>query len=169
MKGLLLSVVTVFLLAGWGLAQDVPRVELLAGYSYLRANPTGLPGVNTNGWEGSLAYNVSPHWALKGEFSGDYCCGGEHLHTFMGGPQWAWRVNDATVFVHGLVGGAHAQGAGIADTSIAWAAGGGIDWDFSRHFGWRAFQVDYVGTHFLGNTQSDFRVSTGLVFRFGRR
>src|SRR5436305_626340 len=103
-------------------AQDAPKAELFVGYSYLRVNPTGLDGVNTHGWEASLDYNFTKHFGLKGDFSGDYCCGGDqHVRTYMGGPQVSWRSEKVTVFVHGLVGGAHAQGTGISDTSFAWA------------------------------------------------
>jgi len=165
-KGALLSLAAL-LFTSIAAAQETPKAELFAGYSYLRVNPTGLEGVNTNGWEASLAYNFNRHFGLKGEFGGDYCCDDQHIHTFMGGPQVSWRGKKANVFVHGLVGGAHVKGS-ITDTSVAWAAGGGLDWNINEHFAWRIAQADYVGTHSLDNIQHNFRISTGLVFRFGK-
>lgn len=164
-----LTVVAIFVLVASCLAfsQDVPRFEVFGGYSYMRVNPTGLDGVNTSGWETSLNYNFSQHWGLKGDFSGHYCCNGEHLHTFLAGPQYSWRNDKYTVFAHGLIGGAHADAAAATDTSVAWVAGGGVDWKFSERWSWRIVQADYLGTHFLDNTQHDFRASTGLLFRFG--
>jgi hypothetical protein len=147
-------------------AQDVPKYEFFGGASYVRVNPTGLDGVNTSGWETSLNYNLGRHWGLKADFSGHYCCAGEHLHTFLAGPQFSWRKDKATFFVHGLIGGAHVS-ASTSDRSVAWVAGGGFDWQLTDHWSWRVVQTDYLGTHFLASTQHNFRASTGLVVRFG--
>jgi len=69
-------------------------------------------------------------------------------------------------FVEGLFGGAHvnANGGG-SDTSFATALGGGLDYKIIRPLAWR-FQGDYVQTRFFGTTQSNVRLSTGIVFRF---
>ncbi len=151
-------------------AQDTPSVEIFGGYSYMRVSPTGLDGVNTSGWEASLNYNFGPHWGLKGDIDGQYCCNGQHLHMFMAGPQWSHRTEKTTIFIHGLLGGAHAEGlAGASDTNLAWAAGGGFDWHFSDRWSWRVLQADYVGTDFVENIQNNARISTGVVFNFGKK
>jgi hypothetical protein len=69
-------------------------------------------------------------------------------------------------FAEVLVGAGHVN-AGIAgsDTSFASAFGGGVDYRILKPIAWR-FQGDYVVTQFFGNTQSNVRVSTGLVLRF---
>jgi opacity protein-like surface antigen len=171
MKKLIVLVIVVLAMSGLVLAQDTPSVELFGGYSYMRVNPGfGLDGVNTSGWEASLNYNFGPHWSLKGDIDGQYCCNGQHLHSFMAGPQWSYRREKATFFLHGLLGGAHAEGlASASDTNLAWAVGGGFDWKFTDRMSWRVVQADYVGTNFVDEIQSNARISTGLVFRFGQK
>lgn len=54
-------------------AQEMPRAELFAGYSYAGADPyatterTGL-----NGWEGGLRLNLAKWLGIVADFSGDY-------------------------------------------------------------------------------------------------
>jgi hypothetical protein len=171
MKKILLLAVLVMLTSALALSQDVPKWEVFGGYSYLRVNPGfGADGVDTSGWEAAANYNISHSWGLKADVSGHYCCDGEHMHNFLFGPQFAFRSQDNkwTVFAHGLIGASHADSI-VSDTSVAWAAGGGFDWYFHNNVGWRVAQVDYLGTHFLDDTQSNVRVSTGVVFRFGKR
>lgn len=51
-------------------------------------------------------------------------------------------------------------------------AGGGFDLNVSKHFGIRPFQAEYFLTKFPdGNNhrQNNFRFSTGIILRFGRR
>lgn len=169
MKKLIAAAAFVFLAACAAWSQDVPTFELFGGYSYLRVNPTGSSGVDTSGWEASGNYNFNRTWGLKADFSGHYCCGGDRLHTFLGGPQLSYRSDRFTVFGHALFGGANAGGGGTSVNSAAWVFGGGFDWKFGDRVAWRVAQTDYLGTHFLGNTQSNFRASTGLVFRFGKK
>lgn len=170
MKRLIVLAVVLLMSSAFAFSQDTPKWELFGGYSYVRVNPGfGANGVNTSGWEGAANYNFGKSWGLKADFSGHYCCSGQSLHTFMGGPQLSFRSDKYTVFVHGLIGGAHASGLGASDSSVAWAAGGGLDWNFGERWGWRVGQVDYLGTHFLSETQTNVRASTGLVFRFGKR
>ena len=170
MKKLIVLAVLVLAVSALALAQDTPSVEIFGGYSYLRVSPTGLDGVNTSGWEASLNYNFGPHWGLKGDVSGHYCCNGQHMHLFMAGPQWSYRTEKTTFFLHGLLGGGHAEGlGGASDTNLAWAAGGGFDWHFGDRWSWRVVQADYVGTNYIDNIQNNARVSTGLVFNFGKK
>jgi hypothetical protein len=46
------------------------------------------------------------------------------------------------------------------------AAGGGVDVNLTRRLAFRIIQVDYVLTHFSGETQSNARITTALVYRF---
>lgn len=171
MKKILLLAVLVMLTSALALSQDVPKWEVFAGYSYLRVNPGfGSDGVDTSGWEAAANYNFNKSWGLKADFSGHYCCEGEHMYNFLFGPQFSFRSDDNkwVVFAHGLIGASNAESV-VSDTSVAWAGGGGVDWNFGKRVGWRIGQVDYLGTHFLDETQGNVRVSTGLVFRFGSR
>jgi hypothetical protein len=60
------------------LAQDVPKVGLFVGYSYLRtggvsnAGLVGLGAVSLNGWDASAKFNVTSRIGLLADFSGQY-------------------------------------------------------------------------------------------------
>nr|HEV7955177.1 hypothetical protein [Candidatus Acidoferrales bacterium] len=51
-------------------------------------------------------------------------------------------------------------------------AGGGVDWKINHGFSVRLAQAEYLHTQFanaVNNSQSNFRLSTGVVFSFGQR
>jgi opacity protein-like surface antigen len=174
MKKTFLLVVMLLLgsLAAFAADKDAstPKAEVYGGFSYLRAYPGGgAPGTNSLGWNASLNWNVNHWFGLKGDFDGHYCCAGQKLHNFMFGPQLSFRKSKATFFVHGLGGASHGTATGISSTAGAWAAGGGVDWNFGKHLAWRVAQADYVGTRFGGATQHNLRISSGLVWRWGTK
>ena len=177
-------------------AQETPKVEVFGGYSYLNFDVTHLTGgivndrLSANGWEASASFAVNDWFALEGDFSGHYkgnCEGITGLTckdlSFMGGPRLTYRKNRYTAFAHGLFGGDNGSfgfsGFSLSDTPFAAAAGGGVDYDVTPHIAIRAAQVDYFMTrHAIGSplafslgirpsTQNNFRVSAGVVFRFG--
>ena len=152
-----------------GVAQD-SKFDLFAGYSYMRAEPgSGLPGANTSGFEVSGTYNWN-HWlGITADFDGHYCCDStdQKLNDFLFGPQINLGHGKLSPYFHGLVGFGHGSAAGFSENAFAFALGGGADWNIRKHWGWRVVQADYLGTRFAGYTQNNFRLSTGLVFRFG--
>jgi len=170
MKKLLLVTGLLLLCCSSSVAQDTPTIEVFGGYTYNRivSAGSGLP-INGNGWEAAADWNVNSWLGFKGDFEGAYCCHQQYFYGFLGGPQISLRKEKYTVFVHALVGGAHAQGLFTSDTDLAWALGGGVDWNVTRLVAIRVGQVDYFGTHFLNRGQNDLRVSAGFVFRFGKR
>jgi hypothetical protein len=109
------------------------------------------------------------------------------LYSFLAGPQVSVSLWRFTPFAHALIGVARIDekagiGAGIAtlsgfanaNTSFADTIGGGFDFRIVSIVHWR-FQADFLQTRFsasaspisfLTNTQSGFRVSTGVVVRF---
>jgi opacity protein-like surface antigen len=109
------------------------------------------------------------------------------VFTYLIGPRFSYRKYDRiTPFAQVLLGGIHASDvtlesgcAGTACTvlpsenSFALTAGGGFDFRLRRHLAFRLIQAEYLLTRLndLGTgstgTQSDVRLSTGLVFRFG--
>ena len=166
-------------------AQDVPKRDVFAGYSYVRANPStsGVDSFNLNGGNASVAYNAT-HW-----LSGVADFGGYHannilgtgvdgtLSTYLFGPRVSYRHSDRfTPFGQVLFGVAHIGGSnGLAfsssNNSFAMTVGGGVDVKVADHFSLRPIQVDYLLTHFnefsLGaQNQNNLRVSTGVVFHF---
>lgn len=90
-------------------------------------------------------------------------------YTFLFGPRASFKIKDFTPFLHALFGGAHVNegGMGTAGTSTTFAAayGGGIDYRLTKQFSWR-IQADAVQTRFFNATQTNTRISTGIVVRF---
>jgi opacity protein-like surface antigen len=159
-------------------AQDVPKAEVFGGYQYTRINPGhGVDGDSFNGWDAAVQYNWNKAFGLKADFSGAYkSVLGVSLrqHTYLFGPVVSARSEKATVFAHALFGGAHATadaGSGsflgsASDNAFAMAFGGGLDYNFHKNVAIRVGQFDYLPTRFGGETQNNFRYSTGIVFRF---
>jgi opacity protein-like surface antigen len=85
------------------------------------------------------------------------------------GPRFTSRPGRVEGFVHALLGGARASGGGDSDTSFTYALGGGLDIKASDRVAIRIVQLDYLRTHFSDNWQNNFRYSTGLVFRLGKK
>jgi opacity protein-like surface antigen len=177
----LLGVLSLFGVAAH--AQDVPKIDVFAGYSYLQANPgvNGVDSFHLNGGSASVAYNVKDWLSGVADFGG-YTngnilgTGSGTLSTYMFGPRVTYRhFGRITPFGQVLFGVAHA-GSNAFDTTgsqnaFAMAVGGGVDYRLLQHLALRPFQVDYLMTRFgVGTTgtqtQNNLRVSTGVVFRF---
>lgn len=164
--------------------QEVPKVDIFAGYSYFRANPStsGVDSFSMNGGSANVAYNVN-HWLsgvadFGGYHSGDILGSGIDgtVSTYLFGPRVSYRhFGRITPFGQVLFGVAHA-GASAFDTSgsqnaFAMTVGGGVDYRLSHHLAIRPLEVDYLLTRFSEVTndtqsQNNLRVSTGIVFRF---
>jgi hypothetical protein len=108
---------------------------------------------------------------------------------YLGGPRYtytAW-LNHAgaannrrlQVFAQGLFGGVHGfnglypatSGATTSAKSMAMQAGGGMNLLFSKRFGVRLFEADYVRTTLPNNgtnTQTDLRISAGVTWHIRR-
>ncbi len=112
-----LSAVSLFGSAAY--AQDTPKFDVFAGYSYVRENPStsGVDGFNLHGGSASIAYNAN-HW-----LSGVADFGGYHsnnilgtgvdgtLSTYLFGPRISYhRDSRITPFGQVLFGVAHIGG-----------------------------------------------------------
>jgi outer membrane immunogenic protein len=100
--------------------------------------------------------------------------------SFVAGPRYTMGLHRSRIFVEGLVGGVHAfdgifPGASSASSSansLAMQAGGGYDIDWTKRITFRPIAASYVLTHLpngASNTQNDFKVAAGIVFRFPTR
>lgn len=186
---------SVMLLAGrLASAQDYPRYELSAGYSYGSVDTQGYSNQrDAQGWSGSLTANVKK-WvgmetevsgrynALRFDFQGSSLTYNSAYYTFLAGPRLAHRKGKATPFIHALFGvdRAPAYDNTVYDpatlvattpyvTGFATAAGGGLDYALSRRLSFRT-QADYFFTRHattLAPTPNNFRVMAALVFTFG--
>jgi hypothetical protein len=152
----------------------------------------GLPSEtsrdNMNGWEASAEGKILPFIGMVADFSEHYgannCpipvlvpvgtgpssfpCSGliSHEQNFLFGPRVSISVSKIRPFAEALFGAGHASTNGFgSNTSFATAIGGGLDYKIIRPLAWR-FQGDYVQTRFFGSTQSNVRLSTGIVLRF---
>ena len=115
------------------LAQNTPRAELFAGYSYLRASDVLSERINQKGWELSAAANFTRSLGVVADFSNHYgskpnvftTIGSRGKgFTFLFGPQYSYRtVPRLTPFVRALFGGIHASK--IVPDSFS-GTGGGI-------------------------------------------
>jgi len=167
-----------FLLApGFAAAQVAPRWEVFGGYSYLRLDSTTFGfahAADMNGWNAAGTFNINLKWSVTADLSGHY---GSQLRAlnYMFGPQYAWRRDKSKFFVHGLVGKGQNRvdvtsgtQAYFESVGLAFAAGGGFDWDWRPHVSFRVVQADYLNTDTFGKNQNDIRVSTGVIFHFGQ-
>lgn len=168
----------------------VPRYEIAGMYYYVNASP-GDPfsSFGNQGGGASFTYNASKWLGLTGELSGydfkrnefpftgtNTSVNGSML-TYLFGPRLNWRKFDYFVpFAHFLLGGARSglemNGTGN-QSAFAASAGGGVDMVITKSVAWRVAQLEYLMTNFSGpalggnGRQDDFRVGSGLVFRFG--
>ncbi len=174
----------------------VPSNELYAGYSYAtrsydQTSANTISG-GMNGGQASYKFRILPWVGLK--FDASYYTV-QHQYTdpqiyfFLAGPQVSQHLGRYNLFVHGLIGIAHLNGANPITNSVsgndagfplnsnytvAAAVGGGIDRAFNRFFAWR-ITGDFLHTNFSisSNEQNpaqlvsgNGRISTGPVLRF---
>ena len=161
-SGLVLGLLIV---AGSALAQDYPKAEFSASYSYLRLG--FIDGANQQGGSVSIAGNVNRWFGIAGDFGG-YHTAGLDTFTFLAGPRFTARnSNGVNPFAQFLVGGAHVTGFSSVNP-FAVSAGGGVDLPLAESVALRP-QVDYLAMRANGSTANSLRVSVGVVFRFGGR
>jgi hypothetical protein len=142
------------------------KVEVFGGYSYMRLRTS--PASNFNGWELAGQYKLNSWLGGVADLDGHYgkiAGTSASVHTFLFGPQVSWPTR-VSPFAHVLVGGAHLGGGTFSNTSFSAAIGAGIDTTFAERFSWRIIQIDYLPTRFSDSTQSNARVTTGIVIRF---
>jgi hypothetical protein len=163
-----------------------PRMEVYAGYDYLRVDVTtesngvySHPVYNLNGGGGQLIYNLNNWLGVTSELDGYALISGAAniqpaLMTYLGGPRFTLRRGRISPYVHTLFGGAFSKdditNAGYT-SRFGMAIGGGADVRVNRRISVRPLQAEYFLMRFpdgASNRQNGFRYSTGVVFRLGR-
>ncbi|MGD0414027.1 MAG: PDZ domain-containing protein [Terriglobales bacterium] len=189
MKKLVHFALAALFLLGIASAQNIPAIDIFGGYSYLNfrlptSSNTSSQRLAFNGWEFTASVNLIHHLGVEAEISGHTlsdCGGTQGLNcsnfSYLFGPRYSLgnRSRRLTGFVHGLVGRDNATlpyfGGSNSDTSVAVAAGGGIDYWAWRHIGFQVGPVDYFYTRHLNDfgvpSQSSFIAAGGIAFRFG--
>jgi hypothetical protein len=174
---------------------DYSNVDIFGGYSYVRFN-FAAAGFNANGGSDEVTYNFNSAIGLAGDFGGYHVGsrnGSGTVFTYLFGPKFTYREGNWSPFIHTLFGGAW-LGASVPEVCVvpavgpqgtactvsstsfnafSMALGGGTDYRVSDHVSIRLFDIDYLMTRFnaasvggTNNTQSNIRVSTGVVFHF---
>jgi opacity protein-like surface antigen len=193
MRKLLLGLAVLFLTPVIASAQDAPDVEVFGGYSYFRESDYGIfEDSNLHGWEVSATKNFTRYFGVEVDVSGHYGTRDERdlniippidpvfipevktsAFNYMIGPHFGADVGKARPFAHALIGGTterfNINGFGNgSDTSLSATFGGGLDFQLTKSISIRAIQADYILTTFGPNNQNNLRLSTGVVFTFGR-
>jgi len=178
------AAIFVLLLSSLGFAQ-IPGGNVFFGYSYLNVDQNTGGRASLNGWNASVEGKVFPLLGLVGDFSGHYgsqdfpltCAGpscpasnlSSSTHSFLFGPRLSVSVGKFRPFANVLIGASHISGSGNgvspSDTSFAYAIGGGLDYHLIPLIS-RRIQGDALQTRFFGGTQSNARISTGIVVHF---
>ena len=173
----------------------VPKIEIFAGYSYMNANIV-IAGTrfNLNGASGSVAYNFTNWLGVVGDFGvyGQSNVASQSrsliLSSYQFGPRVSWRGHKLVPFAQALFGAGHATGTLYttslgngsaplgANSGFMLTAGAGVDYKFKPRINIRIIQTEYLYSQFLNavtgpnsNHQNNLRISTGVVFSFGKR
>jgi hypothetical protein len=143
-----------------------------------------------NGFNASVTGNVTRYIGIKGDYSfhrksfsdsfgGVTADVDADLHQLFGGVQFKDNSKETKLkpFAHLMAGFAHAKSdatvTGVpgftsfeeSETGFAGIIGGGVDIKISPRVDFRAIQFDYNPTRLGGETQHNFRVGIGIVFR----
>lgn len=127
---LVCTVILIFGVVAW--AQEQPKVEISADYSFVRFNPDknfNTQSHNLNGGGGSFTYNFNEWLGIKAELfgygaststfvvpagnailpaGGTFTVSG-NMFTYLFGPQLKYRAKKFHPFVHALFGGAYSN------------------------------------------------------------
>jgi len=185
-------VLGVILISGVGVyAQevDVPKYEVGLNYSWLHVNSANYDYQRTgNGGSGYFVYNLDKTIGLVADFGG-YANTRTGINdkalTYLFGPRFTYRHWEKwTPYVQFLFGGGYAWSGPNSNSNtqnaFATAAGGGLDYNFTKRISIKPIQVEYVMTQFdsvalggstksFGGHQNDVRYSAGVVFKFGEQ
>ena len=189
MRKLMLFVVLLCSFSMMSIAQEFPRTEIFAGYSFFRCD---IPGEDVsckmNGWNASAAFNANKVFGIVADFGGyygtldtSYAYGKPDgslyswadlsTHSIMFGPKFTLRRERITPFVQALFGVAHSRakelGQVTTDNDFAIAVGGGVDINVNDWLAVRPIQLEYVPIKSSDEWSKNLRYSAGLVFKLG--
>jgi len=157
----------------------LPEIDVFGGYSYLRFDAKTLGFANDLNLNGANVSVAMPD-LYKGlgaalDISGYYTTELEEFN-FLIGPQYTYEWKGLRLYGHGLFGKARARLREPGTTNVepsylsnAVALGGGVDYPLSGKFSVRIIQADYLITKDFNVTQHNVRLSTGVIYRFGKK
>jgi hypothetical protein len=159
----------------------VPKFEVGVNYSWLHVNSANYDLQRTaNGGSGYVAYNINKTVGLVADFGGYANTRiDDRLLSYMFGPRFNWRHSRLNPYVQFLFGGAYVwntpvNGSSFTQNAFATAAGGGLDYNWTKLISVKPIQVEYVmtqidATNGFGSHQNDVRYSAGVVFKLGEK
>lgn len=179
MRKLLFSMFIMACAASFSFAQsdDYNKVDVYVGFSHARVD-FGGDSEGFNGVEGAVTGNFSRYIGVKGDYAFHYKKFdapapfevNAKTHTLVGGLQFKDNSKETKVkpFAHLMAGFTAARVSGFvsdSETGFAGVIGAGVDIKISPRVDFRAIQLDYNPTRLGGETQHNFRVGIGVVFR----
>jgi hypothetical protein len=165
-----------------------PVVSADFGYSYMSMPIPSAGRINLNGVNAGITVDFRSRFGAKVDFNYDRAANvfgtGRHsdVLSYMVGPVFYPVSNDLlTIYIQALAGDSRIDGvipnkAGGYEVAFAsgpsWAIGGGIERSIFSSLAIRS-ETDYLHTSFTDSSavlrgQSDLRISSSLVFRWGR-
>jgi hypothetical protein len=156
-----------------------PAAEVWGGYSYLRFESKTLgfsDQLNLNGWNGGISLpDLYQGFGVQADVSGHYATPLEE-YNFLIGPQYSYEWKGFRFSGHAMFGKARTRLRQPGSTQLgpstlnkAVALGGALDVPVTEKFSFRIVQGDYLRTSAFDIDQSNIRISTGLIYRFGKR
>jgi outer membrane protein OmpA-like peptidoglycan-associated protein len=179
--------------------EPTPKWDAFAGYSWsdpgstLHAFSGGAPlnmglgaRINTEnkGFGTALTYNLSKWFGLTGDFAAHFSSSGDGfprsvdagLYTLSFGPKITMRGEHISPFAEALAGWNRLSPDGFdSDDRVGFLVGGGVDWKFTKHWGWRMIQADWMESihHFGASSvvpdthQNGARLQSGILWFLG--
>lgn len=148
-------------------AQLIQSGNVYAGVAYADSVDV-VNRLSFRGWDGGVEVKPFirlPYLGFMLDLSGVYRTGVEQYNAVFG-PRISKNYGKWRVFAHVGAGIQQTTTSGEAFNPLIEDAGGGVDRRLPfKRFAWR-LQGDYVHSHLLDASQNDFRISTGLVWRF---
>lgn len=165
---LLLAFMSVAIFSSVSKAQIIQSGNVYAGVAYAYSEDVIPPRLSFRGWDGGAEVKPFirfPWLGLALDASGVYRTGVTQYNLVLG-PRISRNYGKWRLFAHALGGIQQTVTGGEAFNPILVDVGGGADRRLPfKKFAWR-LQGDFVHSHLLHSNQYDFRVSTGLVWRF---
>jgi opacity protein-like surface antigen len=162
------------------IAPPLQRYEIFAGVDYTTANQvkssSALIGGNVGG-----AIKLNKFFGGTVDF-GDYGLAATNnglvkptVTTLLAGPEFYIPSDKITGFLHVLFGGEHTGATGAKpDVAFAYAVGGGVEYELTRHISarasgdgvWSSFVLDPNNTGASPHLRVNARASGGIAYRF---
>ena len=153
-------------------AQLLPTGNVYVGVSYGQFTDASPSTYSYHGWNASAEAFPTPRFPRLGvvvDASGFYrtnAAGKITQYNFLAGPRFSATFGRWRPFVHAMAGIQMVNSSGITYDPIAIDVGGGVDYRLRfKNFSWRV-QGDGIRTNYSSAVQYDYRVSTGIVWRF---